>query len=564
MRNKRILTLITLLLCLLLLVGCKARNQAPIITSIPITAVELGETYTYDVNATDPEGATLAYSLITKPTGMTITSTTGLIKWTPKAEGNFAVAVKVSDGVLYIIQSFTITVSKPPAPPPIVNYAPIITSIPGDIAIIGVAYLYDVNATDPNGDTLTYSLTKNPDDMTINSTTGIINWDPQIKDVGYHKVIVKVSDGDLATTQSFTITVPAVEPEPEIVLTGIEVDPNTMTLFVGEKDFFKVTANYNDNTTKNVTNDCVYVSNDPTIAKVLLVSPSNLQKSVEAVKKGMAEITVSYGSQTDKVVIRVVETIQDAIDAAKPGDTIEVPAGTYPEAITINKQLTLLGANAGVDPVTGARGDESIIDGLVNVNQSATINGFTIQSSPTRYGIVQGATGEALTIENNIVEGAEKGIVLHNSAGNTISNNLIKNSLHAGICLQIIENSIISGNKVTGTIATVPVTPTQGGGAIQIGSKTQNNIISHNTLINNGGAGIYFSRFSRGTGNKINYNNIVGNTEYGIYNGATLLVDATDNWWGDTTGPTHPTNFDGKGDAVSDDVDFADWSKSEF
>ena len=403
MTNKRILTLITLLLFLLLLVGCKARNQAPIITSIPITAVELGETYTYDVNATDPEGDTLAYSLITKPTGMTITSTTGLIKWTPKAEGNFTVAVKVSDGVLDIIQSFTIVVSKlsdPPAPPPVVNYAPIITSIPGDTATVGGKYIYDVNATDPEGDVLTYSLTKKPDDMTINSTTGLINWTPASKQIGDNPVIVKVSDGKKATTQnftivvskpytppppvnhapvitsipkttaivgenyiynviatdpdndvltyslidkpegmvivpstgkvtwtpgfvgsyggtvkvsdgkksttqSFTITVSEGEPDPEIELTGIVVDPKTMTLFVGESRTFKVTANYSDETTKNVTNDCVYVSNDTNIAKVLLVSPSNLQKSVLAVGEGTAKITVSYKGKTDTLIVKV-------------------------------------------------------------------------------------------------------------------------------------------------------------------------------------------------------------------------------------------------------------------
>src|SRR3954451_17312176 len=41
--------------------------------------------------------------------------------------------------------------------------------------------------------------------------------------------------------------------------------------------------------------------------------------------------------------------IQDAVDAASPGDTIQVCAGNYTGGATINKQLSLVGAQAGVD-----------------------------------------------------------------------------------------------------------------------------------------------------------------------------------------------------------------------
>ena len=60
----------------------------------------------------------------------------------------------------------------------------------------------------------------------------------------------------------------------------------------------------------------------------------------------------------------------------------------------------------------------------------------------------------------------------------------------------------------------------------------------------------------------IHCNNIVGNTGYGVkdYEGDND-VDATCNWWGDHTGPYHPTtNPSGLGDKVSDNVDFDPWS----
>src|SRR5438093_64223 len=47
------------------------------------------------------------------------------------------------------------------------------------------------------------------------------------------------------------------------------------------------------------------------------------------------------------------QTIQAAINKASPNDTIHVAAGLYPEAapgpLTVNKTLTLLGAQAEVD-----------------------------------------------------------------------------------------------------------------------------------------------------------------------------------------------------------------------
>ncbi|MBA7581402.1 hypothetical protein ES708_23305 [subsurface metagenome] len=113
--------------------------------------------------------------------------------------------MKISDGALYITQGFTIAVSELPP----VNRAPVITPIPSLTAIAGVVFTYDVDATDPDGDILVYSLATTYTDMIINSTTGVISWIPTI--VGNFTVIVQVSDGELSDTQSFTITVIAGE-----------------------------------------------------------------------------------------------------------------------------------------------------------------------------------------------------------------------------------------------------------------------------------------------------------------------------------------------------------------
>ena len=212
--NRKIIILLSLLLFLTLFSGCflfPPTNQAPTITSTQITTATVDELYTYDVDATDLDGDTLTYSLTTNPSGMTINSTTGVISWTPNSGqiGYNNVAVEVSDGGLSDNQSFVIEVIEAEGPgytpTPGINHAPTITSIPITTVTVDDLYVYGVNATDPDGDTLTYSLTTKPTGMTINSSTGLINWTPT--STGDYDVTVRVSDGSLFDTQSFTIHV---------------------------------------------------------------------------------------------------------------------------------------------------------------------------------------------------------------------------------------------------------------------------------------------------------------------------------------------------------------------
>ena len=102
-------------------VTVKMVNDAPVITSAPVTTATVGQLYTYDVNAADPDvGDKLTYSLTIKPTGMTIDAATGLTQWKPTKVGDNKVAVKVADSnstPALDTQSFTITVN--PAPPKI-------------------------------------------------------------------------------------------------------------------------------------------------------------------------------------------------------------------------------------------------------------------------------------------------------------------------------------------------------------------------------------------------------------------------------------------------------------
>ena len=98
-------------------------NQSPVITSQPVTTASEMVDYSYQVQADDPDGDALSFSILQSPAGMTIFNT-GLIEWTPTAAqaGTFTVIVQASDGiggtalqqyrVMVLLQGIDLTVAQ--------------------------------------------------------------------------------------------------------------------------------------------------------------------------------------------------------------------------------------------------------------------------------------------------------------------------------------------------------------------------------------------------------------------------------------------------------------------
>ncbi|MEW6104207.1 MAG: hypothetical protein AB1630_10440, partial [bacterium] len=87
-------------------------------------------------------------------------------------------------------------------------------------------------------------------------------------------------------------------------------------------------------------------------------------------------------------------TIQSSIDVARENSTIYVSFGTYNEAITINKAISLIGENATIT----ASGLENGVTFEGSNTNKATITGFTIIGA-YNYGI--SCTNGSPTIVNN-------------------------------------------------------------------------------------------------------------------------------------------------------------------
>ena len=101
------------------------------------------------------------------------------------------------------------------------NGAPVIASTPITVAGVGRPYSYAVNASDPDNDPLTYALAMKPEGMTINPSTGLIQWTPTAAQIGTHPARVVVADtGGLTATQDFQVTVHEVLPNNPPVITS--------------------------------------------------------------------------------------------------------------------------------------------------------------------------------------------------------------------------------------------------------------------------------------------------------------------------------------------------------
>lgn len=124
--------------------------------------------------------------------------------------------------------------------------APTIDSNPILIGTVNVPYTYNVQASDFNeliNETLTYSLLTYPSGMTINESTGVINWTPTSGDEGFHNVTVRVTDStNLYDEQTYEI---------EVFAAPLIVYPSSITAIAsngeGNRDSFSTSMLYDGN-----------------------------------------------------------------------------------------------------------------------------------------------------------------------------------------------------------------------------------------------------------------------------------------------------------------------------
>jgi len=185
-------------------------NTAPTISGNPLATVTAGAPYDFTPAASDADGDTLTFAIQNRPQWASFDTSTGRLSGTPAAGdvGSYDnIQITVSDGMAdAALSPFSITVAASSS-----NGAPTISGTPAASVVAGAAYAFVPTASDPDGDTLTFSIQNRPQWAAFDTSTGGLSGTPAAGDVGsYTNIQISVSDGALtASLAAFSIEVTA-------------------------------------------------------------------------------------------------------------------------------------------------------------------------------------------------------------------------------------------------------------------------------------------------------------------------------------------------------------------
>jgi parallel beta-helix repeat protein len=215
-------------------------------------------------------------------------------------------------------------------------------------------------------------------------------------------------------------------------------------------------------------------------------------------------------------------TIQGAVDAAGPGDTIIVRDGTYTENVDVNKTLTIRSDHGAASTIVNALDPN---DHVFEVTENqVTISGFTVTGATGHLNVgiyVYSAdyctisdnnasynwegiwlySSSNNTLTSNTASCVSNGIYMYSSSNNTLTSNTASNNGH-GIFLSSSSNNTLTSN-----------TASNNDWGITLSDSSSNNTLTSNTASDNGG-GILLSYSSNNT--------LTSNTASNNYEGIEL------------------------------------------
>ncbi len=260
---------------------------------------------TIDVLGNDTDidiGDTLVVTGVTPPLNGSVVNNNTNVTYTPNANfsGTDTFAYTASDGNGGT-DTATVTISVGG-----INDPPTFTSAPVRTATEDQLYSYGITATDPDGDTLTFTATTKPAwlDLADNGNgTALLTGTPSNNDVGDHNVELEVGDGTATDTQIFNIRVSNSADAPFFTsnppVTATQGTTYNYTATASDPD--------GDPLTFSVTNKPTWVSFTPATA-TLTGTPTNDDVGVHSVL-----LTVTDGNAGDaQSFIITVDNINDA------------------------------------------------------------------------------------------------------------------------------------------------------------------------------------------------------------------------------------------------------------
>ncbi|WP_129776060.1 putative Ig domain-containing protein [Peristeroidobacter soli] len=248
-------------------------QAAPTISGTPKTTFGVNSWYSWAPTARDPavEQRTLRYSIVNKPSWAQFSVYSGKLEGptpaTPGTWSNIRITVRSATGTA-TLPAFSIATYRPGSTGSTTNRPPVVSGTPPTSVTAGTAYSFRPTGSDPEGRTLTWSITNRPAWATFNTSTGALTGTPTAAQVGTTSgIVIAASDGTNRTAlPSFNIAVNAA---------GSSTGSATLS-------WTPPTSNTNGSTLSNLAGYRIYYG----------TSSSNLSRTIQVANAGMTRYVV--------------------------------------------------------------------------------------------------------------------------------------------------------------------------------------------------------------------------------------------------------------------------------
>jgi len=183
-------------------------NTAPRISGTPSSVAVIGSNWSFTPSATDSEGDKVTFEIENKPIWAEFNDVSGQLSGMPQLghEGSYTnIRISASDGQLKsALPDFTVNVQSATT-----NTAPRISGNPPRTATVGQTYMFVAQASDADGDKLTFDIANRPRWANFNTTNGTLMGTPIQGDSAlYENIVISVTDGQMmASLPAFSIDV---------------------------------------------------------------------------------------------------------------------------------------------------------------------------------------------------------------------------------------------------------------------------------------------------------------------------------------------------------------------
>lgn len=517
---RRMLFFLLVILITIMVIGCGAKMKF----SVPDQRVSQGEVLTLDLNDyIDDSGNSTVYFSLVSGIGRIEGSRFELFADKSLSGSSTVEVASFTKGGEPVVSSFRVTIEETDFPP---------EGTIGDISVLegeSLSLPLDVFIIDPEGSEVTHELSGDYEEGFARIEEGVLFIQPRYVDSGRNelKIISSDSNGN-SSEMTFVVEVKTTNSVP-IMNIDDQIVQEHRALVIDFKQFasdpdgdelsFEVIEPVNSEVSSGIfTYEAGSYSEEAVAVSIKVVDSkgASTQESFEiSIVKApdVAEGVLTVGAMGQYA------TIQDAVDAAKDGDTVKILPGAYRENVTVSKNIAIIGssreevtvvAESESSPVLFVRGVEDFVVDSVSFQSGGSVINFSRSSGQVvNCNIAGGRFGISFSGDGRTLRVADSYITSLMGVGNDeyLSTRLV--GIYAyGEATLIVENTVI---ERTGT---------------GVNFSNGLNYIVKNSTFNRNTVGVSLSGASTGS---LIENKITGNVDNGVLANITSTATLTDN-----------------------------------